>query len=85
MEVCFYGSPQLGIAGSFQNSIIKEGVNMKANSKLNPQKLTLHRETIKRLSVEDLRAVRGGRGLGFGCGETECKSDKLCTVASQAP
>ncbi len=56
---------------------------MKAKSKLAP-KLSLHRETIKRLTVEDLRAVRGGLGL-MGCGETECKSDKLCTAVTQAP
>jgi hypothetical protein len=44
-----------------------------------PRKLVLQRETIKRLTVEDLRTVRG-------CGETDCKSDNLCTkVTSIAP
>ena len=50
---------------------------MKTNSKLAPRKLVLHREAIKRLTVEDLRSVRGG--LPPACSETDCKSDSLCT------
>ncbi|MEA2338170.1 MAG: hypothetical protein QOE82_2177 [Thermoanaerobaculia bacterium] len=50
---------------------------MKTKSKFGSRKLVLHRETIKRLTVEDLRSVRGG--LPPACGETDCKSDSLCT------
>lgn len=51
---------------------------MKTKSKFGSRKLLLHRETIKRLTVEDLRSVRGGLALN-ACGETDCKSDSLCT------